>query len=68
MTTVRLGRERYAQHREIWDWLLDNVGKGGAWQEPMVPGHSWDWSDAFGHAFVRFRDKEHAVMFGLVWA
>lgn len=68
MTTVMLGRERYAQHREIWDWLLDNVGKGGAWQEPMAPGHSWDWSDAFGHAFVRFRDKEHAMMFGLVWA
>ena len=67
MITVWLGRKRYPQHGEIWDWLLDNVGAGGACQEPMRPDFLWDWYSAFGQACVRFRNGEHAVLFRLVW-
>lgn len=68
MITIQLDRERYPQHGEIWRWLEDNVGTGGAWQETMVEEHLWDWYVVFGHARVRFRHREHAAMFGMVWS
>ncbi len=67
MVTVHLGREYYAKHYEIYNWLLDHVGNGGSWKKDMPDAWMWDFSEIFGHADIRFRSDEHAALFKLTW-
>ena len=67
MTVIRLDRSYYAKHPEICHWLLGNIEPGGSWKLTMPDDWFWDFTEIFGHADVRFRRLEHAMLFQLTW-
>lgn len=67
MIEINLDREYYSQHQEILRWLYDNVGPGGGWRKNMPDDWCWDFAEIFGHARIRFRHDEHALLFRLTW-
>lgn len=64
---VWLGREYYGDHQDMIIWLTDNVGHGGVSKKEMQNDFLWDFYTIFGHAEIRFRHEEHAVLFQLTW-
>lgn len=67
MITVRLGRDFYAKHGEIADWLFDNIGAGGSYRRDWPENWLWDFAVIFGHADIRFKHDENAMLFSLTW-
>jgi hypothetical protein len=65
--TLRLSREFYSRHGEIAGWLFENVGEGGQWRRDWPDNWLWDFSVIFGHADIRFRNNDDAMLFSLTW-
>lgn len=70
---ITFGKERYHQNREMEQWCLDNVGKGGwTYNTPKtwegMNGKIWIMHSIFGHTTFAFKDARHLTLFALRWS
>ena len=70
---ITFGKERYHQNREMEQWCLENVGKGGwSYNTPKtwegMGGKVWAMHSIFGHTTFAFKDARHLTLFALRWS
>lgn len=60
---------------DLWDWLVDNIGKGPFLFEGPQNQNEWDWIWDFDYddvkkrfyAYFYFKDIKSALLFKLTW-
>ena len=63
MTEIRLDRDYYINHTEIYNWCTEHFGA------QYVEGRQMRWGATitFGHQFYQFAREEDASFFTLMW-
>jgi hypothetical protein len=70
---ITFGKERYHQNREMEQWCLENIGKGGwTYNTPStwegMNGKIWIMHSIFGRTTFAFKDARHLTLFALRWS
>ncbi len=62
------GKDRFHEHREMYDWCESQFGEGGYYAFTKNPDTArWSIDSMFGNTNFFFRDSRDATLFALRW-